>query len=164
MPFLSPIACATAWPSVMPTSSTVWWSSICVSPCASTSRSIRPCRAIWSSMWSRNGTPVASFCSPEPSRLSFTLICVSLVLRTTCATRMAISFKQPVTGEWGNEASDFLLEHELQGSEQLRVLFGGPDGQAHTIRQQWVHFTHVFDQDPCRQQRIEYRGRIGHAY
>ena len=37
-----------------------------------------------------NGTPVASFCWPVPSRLSFTRICVSLVLRTTSATRMAI--------------------------------------------------------------------------
>ncbi len=29
MPFLSPMAWVKAWPRVMPTSSTVWWSSIC---------------------------------------------------------------------------------------------------------------------------------------
>jgi len=32
MPFLSPMALAKAWPRVMPTSSTVWWSSMCRSP------------------------------------------------------------------------------------------------------------------------------------
>jgi hypothetical protein len=39
---------------------------------ASTSRSISPWRAIWSSMWSRKGTPVASFARPVPSRSSAT--------------------------------------------------------------------------------------------
>ena len=52
--------CATAWPSVMPTSSTVWWPSMCRSPLASISRSIRPWRAIWSSMWSKKPMPVDS--------------------------------------------------------------------------------------------------------
>ena len=35
MPALSPTALATAWPSVMPMSSTVWWPSMCRSPLAS---------------------------------------------------------------------------------------------------------------------------------
>src|SRR5579859_5632894 len=47
-----------------------------------------PCRATWSSIWSKNPTPVASFDLPPPSRLSRTSICVSRVLRVTWAWRM----------------------------------------------------------------------------
>src|SRR5512139_4058043 len=93
MPFLSPSACANACPSVIPVSSTVWWASMCRSPLAWISRSIRPWRAIWSSMWSRNGTPVASLLAPVPSRLRLTVIWVSRVLRVTCAVRMASEMK-----------------------------------------------------------------------
>ncbi|CPL47672.1 Uncharacterised protein [Bordetella pertussis] len=77
-----------AMPSVMPTSSTVWWASMCRSPSALMSRSIRPWRAIWSSMWSRNGTPVSMVCLPVPSRLTATRMRVSLVLRVISAVRM----------------------------------------------------------------------------
>src|SRR5690606_2975137 len=52
------------------------------------SRSIRPCRAIWSSMWSRNGTPVLMVWRPVPSRLMATRTRVSWVLRVMSAVRM----------------------------------------------------------------------------
>ena len=41
MPFMSPSACFTAWPSAMPTSSVVWWWSMCRSPLALTAISMR---------------------------------------------------------------------------------------------------------------------------
>jgi hypothetical protein len=50
------------------------------------SRSIRPWRAIWSSMWSKKPMPVASRAWPVPSRLTRTVIFVSAVLRVTSAT------------------------------------------------------------------------------
>ena len=74
----------------MPTSSTVWWPSMCRSPSASMSRSIRPWRAIWSSMWSKKPMPVDSLACPVPSRLTRTVICVSAVLRETSAVRGAV--------------------------------------------------------------------------
>src|SRR5260221_463408 len=82
------MALVKAWPTVMPTSSTVWWASIWRSPSASTSRSSMPWRATWSSMWSKNPTPVASLDLPLPSRLRRTSICVSRGLRVTWAWRM----------------------------------------------------------------------------
>src|SRR5690606_4279230 len=42
-------------------------------------------RAIWSTMWSRNGTPVASVWRPVPSRSIATRMRVSAVLRETSA-------------------------------------------------------------------------------
>ena len=42
-----------------------------------------PWRATWSSMWSRNGMPVASSARPLPSRSTLTAICVSRVSRST---------------------------------------------------------------------------------
>src|SRR5258706_10722 len=74
----------------MPMSSTVWCPSMCRSPFAEISRSNTPWRATCSSMWSRNGTPVAIFDLPFPSRLSLTPIFVSLVLRVTSDLRMTM--------------------------------------------------------------------------
>src|SRR5690606_18982820 len=79
----------------MPTSSTVWWSSMWRSPRHSICMSIRPCRATWSSMCSRKGTPISKCAWPVPSRWISTLIWVSDVLRSTLALRcvMAILHK-----------------------------------------------------------------------
>ena len=55
MPLRSPSACASAPPSASAMSSLVWWSSIQVSPSASTVTSNRPWEASWSIMWSRKG-------------------------------------------------------------------------------------------------------------
>jgi hypothetical protein len=55
IPFLSPNAWASAVPSARAMSSFVWWSSIQVSPWASTVTSNRPWLASWSIMWSRKG-------------------------------------------------------------------------------------------------------------
>ena len=63
-PALSPSAWARAVPNAIPTSSTVWWASMCRSPLHDTLRSNRPCRARWVSMWSKNPTPV--FTSERP--------------------------------------------------------------------------------------------------
>ena len=68
MPFMSPSACFTAWPSAMPTSSVVWWWSMCRSPLALTVMSMREWRASRSSMWSRKPMPVATCERPGPSR------------------------------------------------------------------------------------------------
>src|SRR5690606_36931974 len=80
-------------------SSTVWWASMCRSPLAWISRSIKPCRAIWSSIWSRNGTPVSTFSRPVPSRLTATRIWVSLVFRVIAAVRRMGFEKESVFGK-----------------------------------------------------------------
>ena len=72
MPRLSPSARATAWPSTMPASSTVWCASTSISPFARTSRSIRLCLPKAVSIWSKNGTPVSMSVAPAPSRFTAT--------------------------------------------------------------------------------------------
>src|ERR1043165_851524 len=90
MPFMSPSACLTAWPSAMPTSSVVWWWSMCRSPLAFTLMSMRAWRASRSSMWSKKPMPVAISDAPVPSRFTATSTSVSLVFRFTAALRMGI--------------------------------------------------------------------------
>src|SRR6056297_1531814 len=75
----------------MPQSSTVWWSSICRSPVAATRMSMRLWRASWSSMWSKNPTPVDMSAFPVPSRSTSTEIRVSVVSRSIFAVRMRFS-------------------------------------------------------------------------
>ena len=89
MPRRSPSAWFTAWPSAMPTSSTVWCWSTSRSPSAFTARSNAPWRATRSSMWSRKRTPVRLSKRPRPSSVSATLTCVSAVLRSISALRTA---------------------------------------------------------------------------
>src|SRR5215218_9927189 len=88
MPFLSPSACARAWPSAMPASSVVWCWSTCRSPVAVTVRSMSACRAKSSSMWSRKPTPVAISAFPVPSSVRLTVTSVSAVRRLTIPARM----------------------------------------------------------------------------
>ena len=96
MPVLSPSACLTAWPSAMPTSSTVWWWSIWRSPLAATVMSIRRWRASCSSMWSRKPTPVAiSACRCRRDR-RLTEISVSLVLREMLARAHGNALRDPL--------------------------------------------------------------------
>ena len=85
MPRLSPSARATAWPSTMPASSTVWCASTSISPFARTSRSIRLCLPKAVSIWSKNGTPVSMSVAPAPSRFTATRMSVSFVVRTISA-------------------------------------------------------------------------------
>src|SRR5262249_61756995 len=93
MPFMSPSACFTAWPSAMPTSSVVWWWSMCRSPLALTVRSMREWRSKRSSMWSRKPMPVAIDEAPVPSRSIVTSTSVSLVVRLTAPLRMNQAFQ-----------------------------------------------------------------------
>src|SRR5712691_5550185 len=86
---------------------------MCRSPLASMSRS---------SMCSRNGSPVDSFASPLPSRLSRTRMRVSLVLRTTSAARMSKRF--------------------LEGGEQYTVFVGRADRDPQAIAQSWMQIPH----------------------
>ena len=90
MPRRSPSALDSAWPSAMPVSSTVWWSSMCRSPFAFTVMSISECRDSWSSMWSKKPTPVEMSERPWPSISTETEMSVSLVLRLNSAEREAI--------------------------------------------------------------------------
>ena len=136
----------------MPTSSTVWWPSMCRSPSAWMSRSIRPWRAIWSSMWSKKPMPVDSLASPVPSRLSLTVIWVSAVLRVTSAVRAAGVANAVGHRDAWRAASIFAFS------------CGRSDGQAQAIGQQWVHFRNVLDQHAARLHALEGLGRIGHAH
>src|SRR5207245_7081830 len=43
-------------------------------------------------MWSRNGSPVATLTRPRPSRTTFAVSCVSLLLRTTSAVLLKADF------------------------------------------------------------------------
>src|SRR6185503_19557979 len=115
MPFLSPRAFASAWPSVMPMSSTVWCASISRSPFARTVRSMAPWRATWSSMWSRKGMPEESSARPVPSRSTATKTCVSFVSRWISALRMVG------------------LEDRREGLEEPRILIGRADGEPQAV-------------------------------
>src|SRR5437870_13823485 len=73
-------------------------------------------------MCSRKGSPVESFASPLPSRLSRTRIRVSLVLRTISALRMSKRF--------------------LEGGEQYTVFVGRADRDPQAIAQSRMQVPH----------------------
>ena len=84
-----------AWPSVMPTSSTVWWLPVSRSPRASTSMSISEWRASRVSMWSKKPTPVEIRDAPLPSRSTRTRTSVSPVVRLRDASRLTTASGAP---------------------------------------------------------------------
>src|SRR5665648_1301946 len=88
IPALSPRAWRSAWPRAIATSSTVWCTSISVSPVARTVRSIRECLPSAVSMWSKNGTVVEISVRPVPSRSSSTRTSDSDVVRCTRPVRL----------------------------------------------------------------------------
>src|SRR5690606_5303455 len=94
------------------------------------SRSISPWRAIWSSMWSRNGTPVLMVCFPVPSRLMATRMRVSLVLRVISAVRMSVRAVrgETVFGAGGVGLQAFAMgQYRGDAAQGLRTLFGHMD-------------------------------------
>src|SRR6185295_12232295 len=163
MPFLSPMALATACPRVMPMSSTVWWPSMCRSPSALMARSTRPWRATWSSMWSRKGTPVASSARPAPSRSMDTVMRVSLVLRVTSALRIRFRLHdRSGTRHWAQAAVQ-LGQAGAQGVEEGGVLGLGAHGDADALLQQRVGAVQRLDEHaPLRQPGHQAR-RVWHA-
>ena len=68
-----------ASPIAMPVSSVVWCKSMCVSPLAFTSKSIKECLDNCSSIWSRKPMPVLILYLPLPSRSTATEMLVSFV-------------------------------------------------------------------------------------
>src|SRR3984893_16525625 len=105
-----------------------------------------PWRATWSSMCSRNGSPVESFAAPLPSRSTRTRIWVSLVLRVTSAVL----------------TMEFLSSQRLtQRVEQYTVFVRRADGYAQAI----AHRRHVqiLHQDALAPQALECAVRVGHA-
>src|SRR4051812_17053796 len=145
MPFLSPSALASAWPSVMPMSSTVWWASISRSPWARTVRSMAPWRATWSSMWSRNGMPDANSALPVPSRSSATKTWVSFVSRWMSALRMGG------------------IEDRGEGPEESGVLVGCADGEPQAMGELGVGTVQVLDRYTTRFQCLEHARRAAFA-
>src|SRR5512139_2219291 len=145
MPLRSPRALATAMPSVIPMSSTVWWASISRSPFALTVRSTTPWRAIWSSMWSRNGTPEARLAFPVPSRFTATKTWVSLVSLWISAVRMVSA------------------DRRGKGLEEALVLVGGPDREAQAVFEQGMGAVEVLDQYTTRLQALERARRVRDA-
>src|SRR3989344_4236402 len=144
MPFLSPAALAIAWPSVIPTSSTVWCASMCRSPLASIEMSISPWRATCFCMCSKNGRPVMNVQRPSPSRLTLTVICVSLVLRVTLAVRFM---------------ADVIVSYGLfQGIEEARVFFRRPHGHAQTAGEHGVTAIQILDEHLLFHERGEHGG------
>ncbi len=87
MPFFEPKAFKKVSPSVSATSSMVWCSSISKSPFTVIFRSIFPCLAICSNMWSKNPNPVEMLFFPEPSKFISIAISVSLVFLVTVTFR-----------------------------------------------------------------------------
>src|SRR5258706_7771663 len=146
MPFLSPSAFATAMPSVMPMSSTVWCASMCRSPFALMVRSSAPCRASWSSMWSMNGMPEDRLESPRPSRSTSTRICVSLVSRWICALRMVSA------------------ERRGEGLEHPRVLVGGADCEPQAVCEEGMRAMEGANQYTTLPEALERTRTVGHAH
>src|SRR5258708_39037172 len=146
MPFLSPSAFATAMPSVMPMSSTVWCASISRSPLAFTSRSSPPWRASWSSMWSMKGMPEASLDSPRPSRSTATFTWVSLVSRGISALRMTSA------------------EGLGECSQHSRVLVGSSDREPQAVGEQGMRAVECANQYATLGQALERARPVGHAH
>src|ERR1700682_4912972 len=146
MPFLSPSAFATAMPSVMPMSSTVWCASISRSPLAFTSRSRPPWRAGWSSMWSRKGMPEASFDSPRPSRSTATFTWVSLVSRWISALRMTSA------------------EGLGECSQHSRILVGSSDREPQALGGQVMRAVECANQYTTLAQPLERARPVGDAH
>src|SRR5262249_27208989 len=116
------------------------------SPLARTVRSTRPWRATWSSMWSRNGMPEASFASPRPSRATATKTWVSFVSRWISALRMGSA------------------EDGAKGVDESSVFVGGADGQSERVREQGMRTMECADQYTTLSQRLE-RGRpVGNSH
>src|SRR5947207_7165517 len=122
----------------MPTSSTVWCASTRKSPCAATSRSIRPWRDSRSSMWSKKPTPVWTDAAPRPSRLSESSTFVSLVCRTSFALRSK--------GGAIRVRSSCLRGQRLNAGEQGVVLLALADGDADLVGQ--PRLVPIADEDP----------------
>src|SRR5262252_1774216 len=160
MPFLSPTARATAWPSVIPISSTVWWASTCRSPFAWISRSSIPCRATWSSMWSRNGIPVESAARPLPSTLTDSAICVSWVLRSALAARVGISASFRQIAYTKSAFGERLRER----GETARVLIRRSDGEPHAALEERHPGVEVLDEHAAASHAFEHRSSVGDAH
>ncbi len=77
----------------MPVSSTVWCTSMSVSPVERTRRSMSECLLKAVSMWSKKGTLVETSDEPVPSRSSESSMLDSLVLRLIEAVRAVM--RQP---------------------------------------------------------------------
>src|SRR6185295_5234895 len=118
----------------------------CRSPLASISRSSMPWRATWSSMCSRNGSPVESLAWPRPSRSSLSRICVSLVLRVTSACLI----------------SDLSLQRFSQGGEQYTVFIRRADRDAQAIAQRRA--VQVLHQHALRAQLLVGAVGVGHPH
>src|SRR5206468_9973532 len=146
MPFLSPSALASACPSVMPMSSTVWCASISRSPRARTVRSIAPWRATWSSMWSRKGMPEASSARPVPSTSTATKTWVSFVSRWISALRMVG------------------LEDRGEGLDEPGIFFGGADREPQRVREKRMGAMEGANQYTTALQRLVGGGTVGHAH
>src|SRR3989344_569045 len=87
IPILSPNAFEKASPRTMPISSTVWCSSMCVSPLAMMDRSNDSCLENKSSIWLRKPIGVSIFLLPTPSILNEMAIFVSLVFLSIIDSR-----------------------------------------------------------------------------
>ena len=71
----------------------VWCSSTSKSPCTESSKSIPPCRANWSNIWSKKAIPVSILLCPLPSRFRVMRMSVSFVVRFWVTMR-CFSFKK----------------------------------------------------------------------
>ncbi len=91
MPARSPRASARAWPRHRPTSSTVWWASMCRSPVQDRVRSNPAQNAARVMTWSAMPNPVCTLTRPCPSTTRSRRMEVSLVSRNTAALRWLIS-------------------------------------------------------------------------
>src|SRR5881394_3881805 len=105
-----------------------------------------PWRATWSSMWSMNGMPEASFDSPRPSRARATNTCVSLVSRWISALRMGSG------------------EDRAKGVDEALVFVGGADREAKGIREKRVRAVERADQYTTLHEGIERARAVGDAH
>src|SRR5262252_9281842 len=149
-----------AWPRVIPMSSTVWCASTCRSPRAWMSRSSMPCRATWSSMWSRNGMPVAREAFPAPSTLTDSAICVSAVLRSALAARVdiAASFRRIAY------TKSTLGERFSERRETAAVLLGSADREPHAPVEERHSGIQVLDEDAPPAHAFEHARGVGHTH
>ena len=126
MPDLSPSASASACPSAMPQSSTVWWPSTCRSPLHVTSRSQPACLPSCCSMWSKNGMPVSARRRPRSVEVQLDGD-VGLLRRCGATLAVRLVLMRRTSRRLVEEQIDLVLR---AGRDAQRVRHDGASGRA----------------------------------
>src|ERR687895_436186 len=136
IPERSPSAPSSAWPSASPVSSTVWCGPVSRSPWTWMSRSRPPWRAMASSRWSKNPTPVWRSPVPVPSSARESETSVSPVTRWMWEVRVTRGAPSTRRARGSPRRGQGYASHPAPegGRRERRLEASGPPGGQHVVR------------------------------